>query len=161
MLLDQDSYQFNRALDYEYDVDSLSAKLEQARATTDRDERAAAYGAAVDLYKGPYLLDMEGMWIYPERERLWQGYVEAMLGLAGRRLETGDYGSALDCCQRLLAQDPSLEEAHRVGMRAHAALGNRAGIIRQYERCRQALEEEANAPLSPETQMLYDNLTRR
>jgi LuxR family transcriptional regulator, maltose regulon positive regulatory protein len=161
VLLDQDRYRFNRALDYEYDVESFGAKLEQARAATPPDERAAAFGAAVDLYKGPYLPDMDGIWIYSERERLWQGCVEATLGLAGRRLETGAYGSALELCQRLLVQDPCLEEAHRVLMRAHAALGNRAGMTRQFERCRQALAEEANAPLSAETQMLFDRLTQR
>jgi hypothetical protein len=43
-------------------------------------------------------------------------------------------------------------------MRAHAAMGNRAGITRQFERCRHAVAEEVNAPLSPQTEALYASL---
>jgi DNA-binding SARP family transcriptional activator len=161
VLLDQDRYQFNRALDYECDVETFMEKLAQARAATDPGERAAAYRAAVDLYRGPYLPEVDGTWVCVEQERLWQAYVEAVLALAQFHLVAREYGVALDYCQRALDVDLCLEEAHRLAMRAHAALGNRAGVARQYERCRQALQEELCAPLSPQTEALYDTLIRR
>ncbi len=161
VLLDQDRYRFNRALDYEYDVDSFWAKLARARATTDPGERAAAYGAVVALYNGPYLPELDGIWVFAERERLSQAWVETILALASFHLEGREYTLALDYCQRVLTHDPSLEEAHRLAMRVHAALGNRAGMTRQFERCRQALLEEANVPLSAETERLYEELVYR
>ena len=161
VLLDQDRYRFNRSLDYEFDVDTFWSKLDQAHRTSDLAERAAALKAAVDLYQGPYLPDIDGIWIYSERERLWQAYVDAILELTEYHLAAREYETALDYAQRVLAEDPCLEQAHRLVMRIHASTGNRAGVIRQWERCRTALSEEANAPLSPETETLYERLTRR
>jgi DNA-binding SARP family transcriptional activator len=53
-----------------------------------------------------------------------------------------------------------MEEIHRLAMRAHAAMGNRAAIIRQFDRCQQILLEEVNAPPSSQTIMLYETLIR-
>jgi len=158
VLLDQDRYRFNRAVDYEYDLDMFMEKLAQAQAATDPNAQTAAYRAAVDLYKGHYLPDVDGVWVYPERERLWQTYVEAVLMLAELHLKAGEYGMALDYCQRVLIKDSCLEEAHRLAMRAHAAMGNRAGITRQFESCRHAVAEEVDAPLSRQTEALFASL---
>lgn len=160
VLFDQDRYQFNHALDYEYDVDAFLEKLAQARATTDTGQRAAACRAAADLYKGPYLPGVDRPWVWPERERLWQSYVEATLRLAEFYLKTGEYGVALDYCQRALAEDPCREEVHRLVMRVYAAMGNRAAVARQFDRCHQALSEEVNVPLSAQTIELYEKLMR-
>ncbi len=43
-------------------------------------------------------------------------------------------------------------------MRAYAALGNRAGVTRQFERCRQVLLEDASAPLSVEIERFMTDL---
>jgi DNA-binding SARP family transcriptional activator len=43
-------------------------------------------------------------------------------------------------------------------MRVFAALGNRAAITRQYERCRTALQKEIDAYPSPQTVSLYETL---
>jgi len=161
VLLDQDRYRFNRALDYEYDVEAFLEKVTQAQATTGRAEQVAVYRAAIELYTGPYLPDMDGTWVYSERVRLQQAFVQAALAVAGFYLEVGEYGATVDYCQRVLAQDPCDEEAHRLVMCAYAAMGNRAGVARQFERCRQALQQELCAPLSPQTEALYATLIRR
>ena len=158
VLFDEDQYRFNRALDYEYDVDMFMEKLTQARTATHPAEQAMAYQAAIDLYKGPYLPEMDETWIWPERERLWQAYVEAILALAELHFGAGEYEAVLNCCQWALAQDPCLEEVHRLAMRAHAVMGNRPAVARQFERCQQALLEDVNAAPSPQTAALYESL---
>jgi LuxR family maltose regulon positive regulatory protein len=160
VLFEEDYYRFNRALDYEYDVEAFSRKLEQAQATTDPIEQAAAYRSAIRLYKGPYLPEIEGDWAWLEREQLAQSYMEAVLTLARLHLEAKEYGVALEYCRRALAEDPCQEEAHRLAMRVHAATGNRAAIARQFERCRQALLNEINVPPSSQTTELYETLMR-
>jgi hypothetical protein len=40
-------------------------------------------------------------------------------------------------------------------MRIYAATGNRVGVARQYSLCRKALQEEIDAPPSPQTEELY------
>lgn len=160
VVFDDERYSFNRGLDYEYDVETFVGSVEQARAATNPTERVAAYRAAVDLYRGPYLPEVEGGWVWPERERLWQAYVEAILKLARSHLEGREYSLALEYCWRILAEDPCLEEAHRLAMRVHAATGNRAAISRQYERCCRALREGVDAPPSAQTEALYKTLMR-
>ena len=158
ILLDENLYGFNRALDYEFDVESFWGRLAQAQAATEPAERAATYREAVRLYRGPYLSEADGTWVWPERERLWRACVDALLKLARFHLEAGENETTLAYCQRVLAQDPCLEEAHRLALRAWAATGNRAAVNRQFERCRQALLEEVNAPPSPQTEALYETL---
>jgi LuxR family maltose regulon positive regulatory protein len=160
VLFEEDYYRFNRALDYEYDVEAFWRKLEQAQGTTDPGEQAAAYRSAIRLYKGPYLPEVEGDWAWLEREQLAQAYMEAVLTLARLHLEAKEYGVALEYCRRALAEDPCQEEAHRLAMRAHAATGNRAAVVRQFERCRQALLNEVNVPPSSQTTALYETLMR-
>jgi LuxR family maltose regulon positive regulatory protein len=158
VLFDGNLYWFNQDLNYEYDVEVFLRKLAQARAATDTDEQVMAYQEVIDLYAGPYLPDMEGTWVWPERERLWQAHVEAVLRLAEIYLETGEHEAALEYCLRILAEDPSLETAHGLAMRAYAALGDRAAVARQFERCEQALLEEIGIPPSVQTKALYEML---
>ena len=160
VLFDGELYRFNWALDYEYDVETFLKKLTLAQATTDPGERAVAYREAVDLYAGPYLPEMAGTWVFPERERLWRAYVAASLNLAECHLETGEYQTTLRYCGSILTEDPALETAHRLAMRAHAALGNRIAVDRQFERCQEALLKEINASPSPRTEALYETLMR-
>ncbi len=160
VLFEEDHYRFNRTLDYEYDVEVFWKKLGQAQATTDPGEQAAAYRAAIRLYKGSYLPEIEGDWAWLEREQLAQAYMEAVLTLARLHLEAKEYGVAIEYCRRALAEDPCQEEAHRLAMRVHAATGNRAAVARQFERCRQALLSEVNVPPSSQTTALYETLMR-
>jgi DNA-binding SARP family transcriptional activator len=156
---DEDRYAFNRQLDYDYDVEMFQREMDRARTETVPKRQAAAYQAAIELYQGFYLPDIDGTWVWPVRERLSQIYTEALLELAELYLAAGQYNLALKYCQQGLAEDPCLEEAHRQAMRAHAALGNRAAVIRQFEQCRQSLLAEVGAPVSPQTRELYEALT--
>jgi LuxR family maltose regulon positive regulatory protein len=158
VLFEEDHYRFNRALDYEYDVEAFWRKLGHAQATADPGEQAATYRAAIRLYKGPYLPEIEGDWAWLQREQLAQAYMEAVLTLARLHLEAKEYGVALEYCRRALAEDSCQEEAHRLAMRVHAATGNRAAVVRQFERCRQALLNEVNVPPSSQTTSLYETL---
>lgn len=159
ILFDENLYRFNRALDHEYDVEVLLNKLSQAQTAADPVERMAAYREAVDLYHGPYLPEAEGAWVWPERERLRQAYVEAVSELAEYHLRATEYEVALNYCRHALSKDPCLEEVHRQAIRAHAARGDRAAVVHQYERCRQALLEEVGIHPSPRTEALYETLT--
>ncbi|HBY96232.1 MAG TPA: hypothetical protein DEP84_20145 [Chloroflexi bacterium] len=155
ILFEGERYRFNQALDYEYDVETFTRRLAQAAAARDPRERLAAYQAAIRLYKGAYLPQADGTWVWPERERLRQAHEDAILKAARLHLEAGESRAALDYCRRILTEDPCLEEAHRLAMRAYAAMGDRAAVARQFERCRQALRDEVGAPPSPQTEELY------
>ncbi len=158
VVLQDDYYRFNRGLDYKYDVEDFLKEIKQAQRAGTPKEKIVHYQAAVRLYKGPFLPESEETWSLSERERLFQYHLETLLQLGEIHLEGGQFQVALDYSQRALEEDPCLEAAHRLAMRIHAAMGNRAAVARQYERCRQALLQEINALPSPQTQTLHDTL---
>ncbi|MBX2999190.1 MAG: tetratricopeptide repeat protein [Caldilineaceae bacterium] len=158
VIFENDLYYFNRTLDYEYDVEIFERAVAAARAVTSVEEKRTALLRVSELYQGDYLPELDPAWAQLERERLRRLHVDAMLELADIYLQTDDPTNALIRCQTLLADDPCLENAHRLAMRAHAQRGNRADIARQYELCYTALLDEFGIPPSPETEKLYDQL---
>jgi len=161
VLFDGYRYCFNTDLDYEYDVHIFEEKVSQAKTATTSQEKIACYQMVVDLYRGHYLPEAEGTWVLAERERLWQIQVEAYLALIWLYLESGEYNTALEYAHRILREDRCLEEAHRLAMRAFAALGNRAAIKRQYDECCWALRQDVDSEPSLQTQLLYKILLER
>jgi DNA-binding SARP family transcriptional activator len=158
---EQGLYRFNHQLDYNYDVDEFRVKLAQAKAESSLEAVIASFREAIDLYQGPYLPQVDGAWILEEQEALRRAYEEAVLKLASLYLEVSEYRETLTCCRLLLKGDPCQEEAHRQAMRAHAALGNRAAVSRQFEECKAALQNEFAVEPSPETLALFQTLIHR
>ena len=153
-------YYIDHYADYEYDVDAFEEKLKQVRSVTDVGERIAAYQAAVSLYAGPYLPDVGYAWALTTRAQLHEAFLTAALALAELYLDAKQYPTVIECCERVLVEDSFSEGAYRLTMRAYAAMGNRAAVARQFERCKQALLEEIGAPVSPQTRKLYESLMR-
>lgn len=156
---DGECYRFNFAIDYEYDVEAFDDCLRRVAHTTETSEKIRLYTEAVELGRGLFLDDLNGEWIEPERERLRQALLSALLALAELHVQRGEKDSAIKVCQRALAVDPYIEEAHRLAMRVYARQGDRAAISRQYQACRRAVETGLGMSLSPETEALYRELT--
>ena len=153
-------YRFNTSLDYEYDAEMFQKEIELAQGADDLHQKIAHSKAAINLYQGPYLPDIDETWVMAERERLHQLYMDTLVRLGGYYLESGQHTAVLEICQAALHEDPCLESAHRLAMRLHAATGNRAAVVKQYEQCKQSLLVEFNASPSPQTEQLYEILTR-
>jgi len=158
ILYENNLYQFNHTLDYEYDVSDFETQIAQAEIAQDIRERITCYQSAVALVKGSYLEDIDTAWVVSERERLRREYLSALLNLAKLYLESSDAAKALQASQRAIASDACLEEAHRLAMRIYAAMGNRAAIARQHQACKESLESELGVPPSQETEALYQSL---
>jgi ATP/maltotriose-dependent transcriptional regulator MalT/DNA-binding SARP family transcriptional activator len=159
IVLEDDRYYFNRSLDYHYDAEAFWDLVERARKEPDPDQQARFYEQAASLYEGPFLPDIYDTWVIPERERLWQAYVQAKLFLMDRAMEKEAYPLVVELGSSLLAEDPCLEEAHRKIMVAYAKMGNRTAVYRQYVQCQNALLKEHNLPPSEQTNHLYHLLT--
>jgi len=158
ILFESETYRFNRALDYEYDVEQFQEQLNQATELTSPKKRIKALQSAWQLYQGDYLPGISTTWVQIERERLRQSFLGAGLQLARLQLEAGQAGQALDVATRLIAADAHLEEAYRIAMQAQAAAGNRPAIARLYEKLAQSLSQEPGSRPSPQTESLYHSL---
>jgi ATP/maltotriose-dependent transcriptional regulator MalT/two-component SAPR family response regulator len=153
---EEDRYYFNRQLDYDYDVEIFEQEIRRAAALTDSPEQQIkGYEKVVELYKGQFLPDLDGDWVLLDREKFSSYYIQALLKLAEFYLNRGVYEKALDYSQRIFIENPGVEKAYQLAMRAHAALGDRAGVKAKFEQCRQTLYEEIAAPISEKTKDLY------
>ena len=122
------------------------------------EDQVSAFQAAVQLYKGDYLPGMDGEWVIMERERLRQLFLRAGMRLAELYADTRWYANAQSMCNRLIQEDPCLEEAYRLAMNLYAWEGNRGAIAQLYKGLRQGLLEYADADPSPQTESLYKSL---
>ena len=161
ILLQDDYYQFNWSLDYEYDVETFVTSIENAQLTKEIREKIGNYKKAIEQHKGEYLSEIDEIWAITDRQRYYQMYLDALMRLANMYMERKSYKTALRYTYQALSEDPCLEDGHRLAMRIHAATGNRAAIVRQYERCRAALTKEINAPPSQQTRDLYETLIQK
>ncbi len=161
ILLQDDYYQFNWSLDYEYDVESFMTAVDRAQKAKDIRDKINFLKTAVENYKGEYLSEIEEIWAITDRQRYYQTYLDSLMRLASMYMERKAFKTALRYCYQALTEDACLEDAHRLAMRIHAASGNRAAIVRQYERCRVALIKEINAPPSQQTRELYETLIQK
>lgn len=147
-------YSFNLDMDYSYDAQEFERSVTQGAEAKNPDQKVELLQQAMQLYQGEFFPEGDGAWVMLERQRLAQIYEHSLLELAQLHLERGEPKITLMHCQKILAEDHCLESAHRLAMQAHAALGNRSGVVHQYEQCRQFLQDELGLEPSPETTQL-------
>lgn len=160
ILFDGERYFFNRKLDYTFDVEKLIHSLERAEKAVTQHERVEAYQEVLQLYQGPYLPETDSTWAVIEREHLNRLFVDTSLKLAQISYEKGDFKFALSICHHLISHTPYLEEAHRMAMQIHAAQGNRAAVIQQYNHLKRTLQSQMGIPPSTQTETLFRELTQ-
>jgi DNA-binding SARP family transcriptional activator len=158
ILYEDEYYQLNPTIDREYDVEAFEAYAARARSSTRPEEQISFYQQAIDLVGGRYLVDVDALWVAPERERLHQVFVSAALALADLYLREGHSNRVLEICQRILEQEATSEAAYRLKMHAHSRQGDTAALIRAYRECEDSLRGVFGMPPSAETQELYRKL---
>jgi LuxR family maltose regulon positive regulatory protein len=160
ILFEGERYGFNRNVDYTCDLDDFNLYLEAARKSSENRQTVDILQKAVDLVHGPYLANIDADWVMPERVRLQEIYQTALLRLAELYLELGQAESSLEASRRALLSDHLLEQAHRLRMRAYAALRDQPSLARQYQQCRKTLQSELGLQPTIETERLYEQLIR-
>lgn len=158
VLLDQEIYRFNNKLDYEYDVEKFLKENALATQSQDPLKKLAHFREAIKAFHGNYLAEIEETWALNPREYLRQNYLNILIQAGELYYTMEKYDQTLEYCQRALEEDNLLEDAYRLSLRTFAAMGNRVGLIRQYQRCVEVLEREINAEPSAQTQALYQSL---
>jgi DNA-binding SARP family transcriptional activator len=163
IVFEDDVYRFNRALDYQFDVEVFEANLAQAgRARAQTPDRAIALlQEAVTLYRGDFVEDfLEGEWFLLRREELRRKYLDALLNLGQLLFAQRQYAPAAEAYRCAIEKDEVLEEAHRELMRCYARLGERGQALRHYQTFEQMMREELGAAPAAESVALYERLKR-
>jgi len=160
ILFENNLYSFNRALDFEYDVDAFNSLLFQAKMTQDPNLKIEFLKRAVDLVKGQLLEDLDAIWVWPERERLNQEFLQALFELAKLYSKASQEQKALEMYHRAIQHYPTSEEAYILAMNLYMQMNDRVSAIRLYESYSKTIVKELNLPPSPEMEAFYERLLR-
>lgn len=155
---DEDYYRFNRNIEYDYDVEDMVQELAIARSASTLEEKIQHYKLAVGFYKGQFLPKLDYEWVVIQREQLHRMFIAGITELIGLLHETRQYQLAIHYADRAIEEDPCYEEAYRSAMISFSALGDRAGVSRQYEKCRATLKRELEIEPAQQTRNLFTNL---
>src|SRR5919202_4113632 len=124
ILLEEGYYHLCPTVQVETDVDEFEACYERGRRlqrASRRQEAAAEYERAIELYRGDYLIeDLYEDWTMVERERLSNAYMDMLGRLAVYYMETGQYQESIRGCYRVLEKDRCHEDSYRLLMRCYA-----------------------------------------
>jgi predicted ATPase/DNA-binding SARP family transcriptional activator len=166
----REAIQFNRASDYELDVEAFIARLaasdqhphrhlETCKSCVQRLRQAA------DLYRSSFLAqfflsDSAAFeeWALLKREWLHRRALHALVHLADYHERRGEYEQAQHDIWRQLELDGWREESHRQLMRVLALSGQRSAALEQYKRCRRILADELGVEPEEETTALYERI---
>jgi DNA-binding SARP family transcriptional activator len=113
---------------------------------------------AVNLYRGPFLINLYEDWCINERYRLEELYLQALNQLAQVYYERRNFSTSLKYARQLISQDPLRESAHRMAMRDFYQLGQRVAAIEQFNTCAQYLRSELDLQPSEDTAHLYQEI---
>lgn len=97
-------------------------------------------------------------WLAGERAALREIACETFECAFAQAEVNGDWRKALELAKRLVGLDPYRESGHRRLMKLHAAAGDRAEAIRQYQACERLLRDELDIAPAEETTSLLEKI---
>lgn len=159
IMFEEETYRFNRDMDYEYDVEAFESYLQRARRDDDAIERIGYYRKALSLYEGEYLSDVDDDWVLIERQRLSLLYISALEELARLYLDTNQLEECLSACKKVFAKERFSETACQLEMRAYAAQGDRVSVGRRFKEYEAMIANDLGLSPSEETERVYRELT--
>lgn len=153
VLTEHGSVQWNGKSDYWLDVEAFE-QASHPNQTAD----PAILQSAIEIYRGDLLENFYEDWALTERQRLREGFTDALTRLEALQESAGDFRGAILTAKRLLAHDPLREETHRSLMQLHYQAGDRAAALGQFEECRRVLREKLNVEPMAETRALAQSI---
>ena len=130
VILEQNIYRFNNALEYQYDVEIFLKENALASKISDPMKKIVHFREALKNYHGSYLSEIYDSWTFEPRENLRVIYLTILLQVSEIYFNQSNYDLALEFCQRALKEDNLLEEAYQLALKIHAATGNRVALVR-------------------------------
>ena len=156
ILVEAGEYRLDAAR-FKIDVDEFDSALAKARVAND-EEAAAHLQDAINLYHDEYLQNLYYDWLFPERRRLIRSYLGALRSLANFHYIHERFTHSLELLDRALRVDKLQEDLHCQALRVYAALGDRVGLVQQYQEMQQVLANELDLKPLAATQTLYQKL---
>ncbi|XVS62359.1 AfsR/SARP family transcriptional regulator [Actinosynnema sp. CA-299493] len=121
---------------------ALAARGRRAAEAGDHEAAEESFGAAVALWRGPALADVDDEHADPVRAGWHEERLAAREGRLGARLALGRYDEVLADVAPLIAEHPYRERLYEARMVALAAVGRRAEALAVYREAYRTLKDE-------------------
>lgn len=163
IVFENNSYTFNRSLNYWLDVEAFEAHIGEALKVQAEDAERAMHHLeeAVKLCRGELLEDvLSADWCLLRREELRRKYLQALLTFGQLLFAVSRYARAAEMYLQVIACDSYLEEAHRELMRCYARQGERGLALQHYHTLVQMMHDELGSSPAPETILVFERLQK-
>jgi len=134
-----------------HDLASLHSQLAR--------DPAAASGELLGSFGYEDCTELEE-WVRGARERFRGRRRDALAAVASEEESAGHVARALTYAERLVADEPLSEQAHRLLMRLHYRRGDRSAALAAFARCADRLQAELGSAPGVETQQLAQLIER-
>ncbi|OFW79273.1 MAG: hypothetical protein A2201_07300 [Alicyclobacillus sp. RIFOXYA1_FULL_53_8] len=139
------------------DKDLFLQRLREAGAEQNEERRRQLLSAALKVYGGDFLAEVRyEAWCDGERDRLHMHFVNAATEFAELSYHSQRFTDVIQVCERILAMEPTWEEAYGWLMRAYAAQYNRPMVVQTYRLCERVLQEQLGIPPMESTRQVYE-----
>lgn len=130
-------------------------EFEEGTASAD----ASQLGQGLSFYGGPLCTeDCSIEWLDVRGTELRLRFEDASLRVARHLVTVGDETGAISALRRLLSFAPTLEDGHRLLMRALSSSGRPRDALSQYARCTEILAQQLDSKPGAETMRLRDEI---
>lgn len=138
-------------------VDSLVLERLLAELKGPRDDKTVTLcETASGLYGGPFLPSDTDLTFTTRRREILKNAFLRMITAAGRSLErSGKWETAVEYYTKGIDTDELAEEFYQHLMVCYRQLGNNAGAVRTYHRCRSVLRDKLGIKPSGQTEAIY------
>ncbi len=143
-------------LSVETDIDEFRAVAKEAAGLEDPHERSKMFGAALDLWRGPFLADLDHPWLQEESASLEWERQRAVTAWAEATITAGRPADVISAVERAVAGAPLDEQLCGLLMRALYGSGRQADALAVYRRLRNGLARDLGVEPGPELRTLEE-----
>lgn len=154
-----DAYQIDIGDEGWVDIDRFKDELQLAQKAQDTELALQHYLNAAALYQGDFLEeDLYVAWCDEKRDRFKEDYLYVLTQIMQCYEDRQDYAACIDYAGRYLKVEKYDEALYQKLMQYYALTGNKALVIRIFERCKENILNGLDIPLSRKTEALFQEL---
>jgi len=142
----------------ETDIDLFRRAVADAGSIEDSHGVAAALASALDLWRGPILVDLDRPWVLDESSILESQRANAVARWAEATIADGEPESVIPQIEPMVAEAPLDERLTGILMRALYQSGRQADALAVYRRLRNMLADQLGVQPGPELRNLEEQI---
>ena len=140
------------------DIDQFRAAVESVGSLEDPDARSTMLAAALDLWRGPFLTDVDRSWVQGESAALDWERRRATIEWADAMIVSGHPDQVIPVIEHAVAATPLDEQMCGLLMRALYLSGRQAAALAVFRRLRDSLAEELGVEPGSELRTLEEQI---